>query len=236
MLLMVQMLMIRLSFQMQLDCLTLVHWLQLIREYYQDLLSRPVSELECNQDDTLEDSPFLLSLSVQDVHHLSLCHVQRQAVFLLIRCSLTLSDMWLRKSTADLNCDCMRPNSSFACELNAIKNCCAEKKGLLEFYGWLRGQVSNIFAEDKMYQEKCIKFASSFIRLYKNEVYFPASRKFLNAFCALRFMTSSSCLATFVSSPFRFAFLIHMVMFSVERHAYFVSHLGHELYVVTYEL
>ncbi|KAJ8446637.1 hypothetical protein Cgig2_002799 [Carnegiea gigantea] len=163
------MLMIRLSFQMQLDCLTLVHWLQLIREYYQDLLSRPVSELECNQDDTLEDSPFLLSLSVQDVHHLSLCHLQRQAVFLLIRCSLTLSDLWLRKSTADLNCDCMRPNSSFACELNAIEDCCAEKKGLLEFYGWLRGQVSNIFAEDEMYQEKCIKFASSFIRLYKNE-------------------------------------------------------------------
>ena len=190
MLLMLQMLMIRLCFHVQLDCLTLVHWLQLIHEYYQDLLLIPISQLECNQDDTLEDSPFLLSLSGQEVHHLSLGHLQRQAVFLLIRCSLSLIDMGLRKSTADLNCNCMRPNSSFASDLNAIKDCCAERKGLLEFYGWLQGQVPNIFAEDETYQEKCIKFASSFIRLYKNEVYFPASRKILSAFWALRSMTS----------------------------------------------
>lgn len=157
-------LMIRLSFCMQLDCSVLVRWLELLHKYYKDLLTRPISQLEYGEDDNFEGSPFLLSLYDKKVHPLSSCHLQRQAVFLFIRCSLSLI------IPGDVKCGCMSPNSYCASELNTIRDCCAEKKGLLEFSGWLQSHVPSImFSDDEMYLEKCIKFASSFIKLYISE-------------------------------------------------------------------
>ncbi|GMJ07962.1 hypothetical protein like AT3G50430 [Hibiscus trionum] len=60
-------LMIRLSFQISLDSLVLVSWLQLLHIYFEDLLCQPLTEVE-NQDDCLEGSPFMLSYSDGEVH------------------------------------------------------------------------------------------------------------------------------------------------------------------------
>ncbi|KAK8674015.1 hypothetical protein V6N13_112321 [Hibiscus sabdariffa] len=60
-------LMIRLSFQIPLDGLVLVSWLQLLHIYFEDLLCLPLTEVE-NQDDCLEGSPFMLNYSDGEVH------------------------------------------------------------------------------------------------------------------------------------------------------------------------
>ncbi|KMT09381.1 hypothetical protein BVRB_6g134720 isoform A [Beta vulgaris subsp. vulgaris] len=161
------MLMIKLSYHMRLGCSVLILWLQLLHENYQDLLSSPISQLECGENDTLEGSPFLLSLDDQEVCHLSSSHLQRKAIFLYLRCSLSL--IGLRK-TADSTCTSTRPNSFFESDLNTVQDCSAENKGLSQFYGWLQGHVpSNAFSEHEINLDKCINFASSFIRLYMQE-------------------------------------------------------------------
>lgn len=153
---------------MRLGCSVLILWLQLLHENYQDLLSSPISQLECGENDTLEGSPFLLSLDDREVCHLSSSHLQRKAIFLYLRCSLSL--IGLRK-TADSTCTCTRSNSFFESDLNTVQDCSAENKGLSQFYGWLQGHVpSNAFSEHEINLEKCINFASSFIRLYMQEV------------------------------------------------------------------
>ncbi|XP_074308742.1 uncharacterized protein LOC141643468 isoform X1 [Silene latifolia] len=161
------MLMIRLSFHMQLDRSISLLWLQLLHEYFQDLLSTPLSVLPSNQDDSLEDSPFLLSLYDQEVCHLSSCHLQRQTVFLFIRCCLSLIDP---RNSSHLTVGGKRTSSLFDNDSNTSDNYFVRKKGLLEFYGWLQEKAPlAICSENQMHLAKCIKFISSFVRLYMHE-------------------------------------------------------------------
>lgn len=166
-----QMLMVKLSFHIKLGCSLLSDWLQLLHEYYQDLLSCPISQLEIGQNNTLEGSPFLLCLEDQDVYHLASGHLQRKAVFLFLRCSLSLISI---RNNDDVKCTCAWPTSSIDSTLVMAKDCFAEKKGLLQFHEWVQVQVhtpSNMCLENEIDLEKCIKFASSFIRFYMQEVY-----------------------------------------------------------------
>ncbi|CAO2827963.1 unnamed protein product [Amaranthus hypochondriacus] len=165
----VLMLMVKLSFHIKLGCSLLSDWLQLLHEYYQDLLSCPISQLEIGQNNTLEGSPFLLCLEDQDVYHLASGHLQRKAVFLFLRCSLSLISI---RNNDDVKCTCAWPTSSIDSTLVMAKDCFAEKKGLLQFHEWVQVQVhtpSNMCLENEIDLEKCIKFASSFIRFYMQE-------------------------------------------------------------------
>ncbi|KAL2906166.1 Bacterial non-heme ferritin, partial [Bienertia sinuspersici] len=162
------MLMIKLSFHMQLGCSILILWLQLLKKYYQDLLLGPIFQLERGQNDSLEGSPFLSALDGKEICHLSSCHVQRKAVFLFLRCSLSLISL---SKTADFKCTCMRRNSFLEPDLNTVQYCFAEKKGLDEFYGWLQGHAPYIMcSESEVNLDKCINFTSSFIRFYMQEL------------------------------------------------------------------
>ncbi|XP_021714220.1 uncharacterized protein LOC110682245 isoform X1 [Chenopodium quinoa] len=160
------MLMVKLSLSMQLGCSILILWLQLLHEHYQDLLSSPISQFACGQSDTLEGSPFLLSLDDQELCHLSSYHLQRRAIFLFLRCSLSLMSL---AKTDDFQCTCERPSSFTVFDMNIVKECFAKKKGLLQFYEWLQVHFPSIVTENELKLDKCIKFASSFIKFYMQE-------------------------------------------------------------------
>ncbi|KAK9713487.1 hypothetical protein RND81_06G030400 [Saponaria officinalis] len=161
------MLMIRLSFHMKLDCSVLLLWLKLLHEYFQDLLSRPLSVVQCGQDDALEGSPFISSLHDEEICHLSLCHLQRQTVFLFVRCCVSLIGP---RYPSDLTIAGKRKSSLFDSNSSIIDNNFGTNKGLCEFYEWLQGKVPlDIFSKNQMYLEKCNEFTTSFITLYMRE-------------------------------------------------------------------
>ncbi|KAH9605022.1 hypothetical protein KSS87_008577 [Heliosperma pusillum] len=156
-------LMIRLSFHMQLDCSIFLLWLQLLHEYFQDLLSKPLSVVQSSQDNSLEDSPFLSSLCDQEVCDLSSCHLQRQTVFLFVRCCHGLIDP---RNSSDVTVGGKRTSSLFDNDSNF-----GRKKGLVELYGWLQGKAPlEICSGNQTHLAKCIKFTSSFITLYMHEL------------------------------------------------------------------
>lgn len=171
--------MIRLSFHCHLQCSTLVIWLQLCRKRFQNLLLLPKLELESSSDTSLEDSPLIVSYFGDKCSPCSL-HLRRLAVFLFLRCSLSFTC----KQTTE-KCD---PSTFLA----TSDDCTCSKKGILELYKWLLGNLpTNIFLDTNMYAKNCTKFASSFLQLYMHEVctfsslVFTMSNKALELLCSI---------------------------------------------------
>ncbi|CAL8170894.1 unnamed protein product [Prunus armeniaca] len=159
-------LMIRLIFQTCQEFSIPVTWLQLIHKYFEDVLRNPFN-LENDQDDCLEGSPFLSSVSDAEVNSLSSRHLQRQAVFLFLRCSFSLIST---KGSTKNKCACTTWNLRLTCDSNAELLCCGRKKGLLELYNWLQGHLpANMTVDHEMYFVECVDFAKSFIQLYIKE-------------------------------------------------------------------
>ncbi|PQP92459.1 uncharacterized protein Pyn_24878 [Prunus yedoensis var. nudiflora] len=159
-------LMIRLIFQTCQEFSILVSWLQLIHKYFEDLLRKPIT-LENDQDDCLEGSPFLSSVSDAEVNSLSSRHLQRQAVFLFLRCSFSLI---ITKGGTNKKCACTTWNLRLTCDSNAELLCCERKKGLLELYNWLQGHLpANMTVDYEMYFVECVNFAKSFVQMYIKE-------------------------------------------------------------------
>lgn len=157
--------MLRLSYQTRLGCSTLLSWLQLLQDYFEELLWKPITEFESGQDQCLEGSPFL-SLSNR-VHGMPSLHLQRQTVLLFLRCCFSLISLTGETSK---QCVCATLNSCLTFDLVTDLDCC-RKKGLLELYKWLQGHLpTNMFVDRKMYLERCIGFALSFLRLFMHEV------------------------------------------------------------------
>lgn len=160
--------MMRLSFQTSLDYSLLVSWLELVHGYFGELLRQPITSLESVQNECLLDSPFVLSVSDREVNELSSLHLQRLAIFLFLRCSISLISL---KCGTDEKCPCAAQNLCFHCESNAKLGCCGRKKGLLELYNWLQGHLPvDEFVDHQTYLQKCVNFASSFLQLYIQEV------------------------------------------------------------------
>ncbi|KAE8651922.1 uncharacterized protein LOC101211532 isoform X2 [Cucumis sativus] len=161
-------LMIRLSFHCHLQCSTLVLWLQLCRNCFQNLLLLPKLELESTADTSLEDSPLIVSYFGDKRSPCSL-HLRRLAVFLFLRCSLS----FICKQPTE-KCD---PSIAIKSQLiytttleSKCDDCTCSKKGVLELYKWLLGNLpTNIFLDTNMYAKNCTKFASSFLQLYMHE-------------------------------------------------------------------
>ncbi|ONH96624.1 hypothetical protein PRUPE_7G141900 [Prunus persica] len=159
-------LMIRLIFQTCQEFSIPVTWLQLIHKYFEDVLRNPIT-LKNDQDDCLEGSPFLSSVSDAEVNSLSSRHLQRQAVFLFLRCSFSLIST---KGGTNKKCACTTWNLRLTCDSNAELLCCGRKKGLLELYNWLQGHLpANMTVDHEMYFVECVDFAKSFIQLYIKE-------------------------------------------------------------------
>ncbi|WOH10060.1 hypothetical protein DCAR_0729521 [Daucus carota subsp. sativus] len=151
-------LMVRLTYQMHLQCEVLVSWLNIIGKYFQDLLAEPLTRVENNMGDSLEGSPFLISFS-KDNKGISDHHLQRLAVFLFLRCSLSLV--------------CQRDGTDERCVCDEEKlnhSCCNRRQGILGLYQWLRGHIAqDMFADNDIYIQKCTSFSLSFLQLFMHE-------------------------------------------------------------------
>lgn len=159
-------LMIRLSFQIPLDYLVLVSWLQLLHDYFQELLCQSLSEVE-DGDDSLEDSPFMFSISDGEVYGVHSRHLQRQAIFLFLRCSFSLINP--RKETG-MHCHSSTVKSSLGFDSISDLSCNDRQKGLVELYTWLSEHLHiDMLVDYETYMEKCINFSFSFLKLYMHE-------------------------------------------------------------------
>ncbi|XP_022149492.1 uncharacterized protein LOC111017910 isoform X2 [Momordica charantia] len=158
-------LMIRLSFHCPIQCSILVLWLQLCKSHFQNLLLLPKLKLESAPDTSLEDSPLIVSSFDKERSPCSL-HLQRLAIFLFLRCSLSLSKKPTEKHDAS-------PTAQLICTTylgSKCDECSCRVKGMLELYVWLHGNLpTNIFLDTKTYPKNCIKFASSFLQLFMHE-------------------------------------------------------------------
>ncbi|XP_009376493.2 uncharacterized protein LOC103965203 isoform X2 [Pyrus x bretschneideri] len=177
-------LMIRLIFRTYSQQSVLVSWLQLVHDYFGELLRQPITPLEY-QDDCLEGSPFLSSVSDTEVNSLSSHHLQRQAIFLFLRCSFGLISS---KEGTNNKCACAIWNLCLTCDSKTELECCGRKKGLLELYSWLQGHLpTDMSVDHEMYFEKCVDFAKSFLQLYikEDDVLFKVLLQLLSVpFCA----------------------------------------------------
>ena len=164
-----QILMIRLLSQTCLDCAILLSWLELLHSYFQELLMQPFTRHQSDQDDCLEGSPFLLSVSDGETCGVHSSHLQRQAIFLFLGCSFRLI------CQIGDSVDCGNFSSSLSCLTNKpdreLDRCC-RKKVLLELYKWLQGHLpAEVSINHEKYSEICINFMSSFLLLYVHEVF-----------------------------------------------------------------
>eukprot|EP00268_Persea_americana_P008747 TRINITY_DN13416_c0_g1_i7.p1 TRINITY_DN13416_c0_g1~~TRINITY_DN13416_c0_g1_i7.p1 ORF type:complete len:586 (-),score=71.93 TRINITY_DN13416_c0_g1_i7:1324-3081(-) len=149
------MLMIRLSFHIHHQCSTIVLWLQLLRQYFEDLLHKPVSELDDDFDNCLEGSPFQLCVADgENVHSLCTPHLQRQAIFLLFKCSFSLISF---SEETGRKCPCTEREH---CRMT----------GLSELSEWLQRHVPpEKFVDYDTSLKICSSFALSFLQLYMHE-------------------------------------------------------------------
>ncbi|KAJ4714969.1 Protein Lines [Melia azedarach] len=158
-------LLIRLSFLICLDCCILDSWLRLLHKYFQELLWQPITSVESVQDTSLEGSPFLLINSDGEVYNMSSHHLQRQAIFLFLRCSISLISL---KEETQKRCACATDDSCSTFDLDL--DCIGRKKGFLELYRWLQGHLPlDMFADYEIYAEKCMDFSLSFLQLFVHE-------------------------------------------------------------------
>ncbi|KAE8704813.1 Detected protein of confused Function [Hibiscus syriacus] len=130
----------------------------LLHFYFEDLLCHPSTESE-NQDDCLEGSPFMLSYSDGEVHDMQSGHLQRQAVYLFLRCSSRLINP--AKDTS-------KHYPSYAI---SELSCYGREKGLSDLHSWLSRHVPvDELVPHETYWEKSINFSSSLLKLYIHEI------------------------------------------------------------------
>ncbi|PPS01859.1 hypothetical protein GOBAR_AA18802 [Gossypium barbadense] len=142
------------------------HKLLLLHRYFEDLLYQPLTDV-MNQDDSLEDSPFMLSNFDGEVHSMHSRHLQRQAIFLFLRCSFSLIN--LGKATRK-HYSSATVKSSIDVDAISEHSCYGREKGLLELYAWLSGHVLvDKLVAHEMYREKSINFSFSLLKLYTHE-------------------------------------------------------------------
>ncbi|XP_062102171.1 uncharacterized protein LOC133811601 isoform X2 [Humulus lupulus] len=135
-------LMIRLSVPTYLNFSTTVSWLQLVHNYFGELLWQPITPLELVQNDSLQGSPFLSSMFDEEVNNVSSPHVQRRAIFLFLRCSFSLINL---KGDTVIECTCTAQNLCLPNDSNVELECCGIKRGFAELYHWLQGQDDLLF-------------------------------------------------------------------------------------------
>ncbi|CAL5324717.1 unnamed protein product [Camellia sinensis] len=126
------------------------HKMLLMHEYFEDLLMQPMTQLESDQEDILEGSPFLVSVSDARIHNVTSRHLQRD-------------------KTAD-QCGCANLKSCLKSDSSSDLECYSRKKGLSELYGCLQGHLpAEMFIGCKFYSERCTSFSLSFLRLFIHE-------------------------------------------------------------------
>ncbi|CAI0554246.1 unnamed protein product [Linum tenue] len=181
------MLLLRLSYGYgtHISCTTLVSWLQLLHDYFEELLLKPMSRVKTCQNDCLEGSPFLSSFSEGEAQHMRhSLHSQRQAILLFLRCCFSLIS-----STGENTKQLPAAHKSLSA-VNVISDpdFSGRSKGFIDLYKWFQAHLRDSFLCGKeMHVDKCILFARSFLQLYLHEddLLFKV---------LLQLVTASSCL------------------------------------------
>ncbi|CAN1823234.1 hypothetical protein LINPERHAP1_LOCUS30292 [Linum perenne] len=160
------MLMLRLSYRTHLSCTTLVSWLQLLHDYFEELLLKPISLVKPGQYDSLEGSPFLLSLFEGETKDMYSLHSQRQAILLFLRCCFSLSGF-----TGESIYQCPSTDNSFSTiDLVSDLDSSIKTKGITELYRWIQHHLQDdVTSETEMCLDNYLLFAGSFLRLYLHE-------------------------------------------------------------------
>jgi hypothetical protein len=206
------MLMLRISYVTFLGCSTLILWLQLLHEYFEELLQKPISKLEAGQDECLEGSPFLLGLSNGELDGMHSFHLQRQTLLLFLRCCFSLMSF-----TGETSKQCVTSKTILKSCLTVASvsdlDYCSRNKGLLELYNWLQGHLpDDILVDHERYLEKCMGFSLSFLQLYMHEVCHLTHQElfFLNfgSFSVCKLDTTSLIL-DFFSYIFSLSWILH---------------------------
>ncbi|CAJ1942697.1 unnamed protein product [Sphenostylis stenocarpa] len=160
-------LMIRLGTLTGLDCRVRFSWIELLHNYFQELLQKPLTQIHSDQIDCLEGSPFLLSLSDGEACLTHSDHLQRQAVYLLLACSFSLIS---QRGENAKHCNCSTLCSCLTTNPNSHHDHFCIKKGFLELYRWTQAHLPTaISINHENYLEICMKFMSSFLQLYLRE-------------------------------------------------------------------
>ncbi|CAL1408777.1 unnamed protein product [Linum trigynum] len=179
------MLLLRLSYGTHISCTTLVSWLQLLHDHFEELLLKPMSKVKTCQNDCLEGSPFLSSVSEGEAQHMGhSLHSQRQAILLFLRCCFSLISS-TGENTKQLP---KAHNSLSAVNMVSDPDFSGRSKGFIELYKWFQAHLRYSFLCGKeMHVDKCILFARSFLQLYLHEddLLFKV---------LLQLVTASSCL------------------------------------------
>ncbi|XP_020973749.1 uncharacterized protein LOC107626248 isoform X4 [Arachis ipaensis] len=163
-------LMIRLGSLISPDGSVCLSWLDLLHNFFQELLKRPLNQFQSDQDDCLEGSPFLLSLSNDKSCWMHSSHLQRQAVFLLLHCSFSFireRGVNAGHRNCPTSCSCFTENQDS--ELDSFY----KRKGSLELYKWVQAHLpTEISINHEMYLAICMNFMSSFLQLYLREIHY----------------------------------------------------------------
>uniref|UniRef100_A0A8I6WZE7 Uncharacterized protein n=1 Tax=Hordeum vulgare subsp. vulgare TaxID=112509 RepID=A0A8I6WZE7_HORVV len=123
-----QMLMIRLKPHIHQNCSHIVCLLKLLRHHFQSLLHEPMFQHSTKLENCLEGSPFLLSgVGLGELQDKSTRHLQRQAMYLFLSCSIFLA---CSGNDSRLNCSCKSDHKGQGCTDNC--NYC----GLSEISVW----------------------------------------------------------------------------------------------------
>uniref|UniRef100_A0A1D1ZB79 Protein Lines n=1 Tax=Anthurium amnicola TaxID=1678845 RepID=A0A1D1ZB79_9ARAE len=158
-----EVLMIRLSFWSHWQCSAVVSWIQLLQRYFKDLLHQSISRSHAGHDISIEGSPFLAS--VTDEGKICTPHLQRQTIFLFLKCCFTLIRFG---DQACHECKC-GPVALFPCEPQKHGGICFFN-GSSELSGWLQKHILLENCADYVnYPKSCSRFSLTFLQLYIDE-------------------------------------------------------------------
>ncbi|KAL6572901.1 hypothetical protein OROHE_002377 [Orobanche hederae] len=160
------MLMVKLSSSIHIEQTIHMTWMDLVQKYFGDLLLQPISIPD--EHGSLEGSPFCTSISHPGKQNMSSRHLQRLAIFLFLKCSLSSTSM--KGSSGELQCGYESLKLNCTADLNLNLDCRSESVGLMKLHEWLKTHVdADILANDGLYFDRCVEFSLSFLQLFMHE-------------------------------------------------------------------
>ncbi|XP_044968831.1 uncharacterized protein LOC123428727 [Hordeum vulgare subsp. vulgare] len=150
-------LMIRLKPHIHQNCSHIVCLLKLLRHHFESLLHEPMFQHSTKLENCLEGSPFLLSgVGLGELQDKSTRHLQRQAMYLFLSCSIFLA---CSGNDSRLNCSCKSDHKGQSC----TDNC--NYFGLSEISVWFKRCCLDEILDSKSSTDIVLRF----LQLYMEE-------------------------------------------------------------------
>ncbi|KAL8044405.1 hypothetical protein ABFX02_08G044200 [Erythranthe guttata] len=152
----VLMLMVKLCSNINIEKTMPVTFIHLIHKYFEDLLSQPICGVKLDRAGFMEGSPFCTSISDPEKQTMLHSHLQRLAIFLFLKCSLSFASM--KKESPD------------EAQITHNSENCSTSTGFIKLHEWLKVHfLADILANDEPYFERCVRFSLSFLQLFMHE-------------------------------------------------------------------